>query len=80
MLHIQLEKLDITGLHCANFNCKKDPKYLINILGDVWYIKTDTTVAVISLSGKTEYYCRGCIDELFQMIKTKLDSKLWVFH
>ena len=80
MLHIRLEKLQYTGVHCACHACKKDPKYLINILGDVWYIKVDTTVAVVSMGGKEEIYCRGCIDELYQMIRTKLDPKLWAFH
>ena len=80
MLHIHLERLQVTGLHCANHSCKKDAKHLINILGDVWYIKIETTVAVVSMGGKEEYYCRGCIDDLYQMIKTKLDPKLWAFH
>lgn len=80
MLHIKLEKLQQTGLHCANRDCKKDPKHMINILGEVWYIKVDTTVALVSLGSSYEYYCRGCIDELYKMVKTKLDPKLWAFH
>lgn len=80
MLHIRLEKLQITGLHCANHDCKKNPEYMFNILGSVWYIKVDTMVAVVSLGSKEEYYCRGCIDELYKMIKMKLNPKLWAFH
>jgi hypothetical protein len=80
MLHIRLEKLETTGIKCAHISCKKDPKYHINIIGSVWYIKVDSPVAIISLGGKEEIYCRGCIDELYHMVKTKLDPKLWAFH
>jgi hypothetical protein len=80
MLRIQLEKLQRTGLKCAHPECKRNPKYHINILGDVWYIKVDTTVAVVSMGGKEEIYCRACIDELYQMVRTKLDAKIWAFH
>jgi hypothetical protein len=80
MLNVRIEKLQATGIHCANRDCKLDPKYHINIIGSVWYIKVDTTIAVVSMSGKEEIYCRACIDELYQMLRTKLDSKLWAFH
>lgn len=80
MLHVQLHKLETPGVHCANPECKKDPKNMINILGSVWHIKVDTTVAVVTLGGKYENYCRGCIPELYQMVKSKLDPKLWAFH
>lgn len=80
MLHVQLHKLEMSGIHCANPECKKDPKHLVNILGHVWHIKVDTTVAIVSLQGKQETYCRGCIPELYQMLKSKLDPKLWAFH
>lgn len=73
-------KLETSGIHCANRNCKHDPNHMINILGSVWYIKVDTTVAIVELTGNQEVYCRGCIDELYKMIKTKLDPKLWAFH
>lgn len=80
MLYISLEKMDSSGIHCAHHDCKKDPKHMVNILGDVWYIRVDTTVAVVELRGNLEYYCRGCIDELYKMVKVKLDPKLWAFH
>jgi hypothetical protein len=80
MLYIRLHKLEMSGIHCAHPDCKKDPKHLINILGSVWHIKVDTTVAIVSLGGKEETYCRGCIPELYQMVKSKLDPKLWAFH
>lgn len=80
MLDVQVYKLETTGVHCANPDCKKDPKHMINIIGRVWHIKTDTTVASITLKGNHETYCRGCIPEVYQMIKSKLDPKLWAFH
>ena len=80
MLNIVIKRLDQTGVHCANKNCKRLPEYLINILGSVYYIKVDTTVAWVSLNGTHDCYCRDCIDDLYQYVKTKLDAKLWAFH
>ena len=80
MIQVELVKMDRTGVHCANPACQKDPRYLINILGDVWYIKVDTTVALISNRFGGEYYCRGCVEEVLNLFRTKLDPKLWAFH
>lgn len=80
MLRIDLIKLDRTGIHCANKECKHNPEHMVNIIGHVWYIKVDTTVAQIMLGGNVEYHCRGCIDELYKLLKQKLDPKLWAFH
>jgi hypothetical protein len=81
MINVELFKLDRTGVHCSNINCKRNPQSMVNILGDVWYIKVDTTVVMINLGGsRAEYYCRDCIDDILHLIKSKLDSKLWAFH
>lgn len=80
MIDIQLQKMNITGTRCAHKNCKHLPEHTVNILGSVYYIRVDTTVALISVSGHTEYYCRGCIDEVYHLIKSKLDVKLWSFQ
>lgn len=39
MLQIRLERLQMTGIYCTHHESKKDPKYHINIIGDVWSIK-----------------------------------------
>ncbi len=80
MISIQLLSMQETGQHCANPNCKRNTDCMINILGSVWYIKTDTTVALITMQGRYEYYCRDCIDFLYDLFKVKLNSKLWAFH
>lgn len=80
MIDIQIHRLQSTGIHCTNKECKRNPNYMINILGSVWYIKVDTPVAIVMMGGTAEYYCRDCIDWLYQYLKTKLDSKLWAFH
>lgn len=80
MLKIDLIKMEMTGIRCAGINCKKLPEHMINILGSVYYIKADTTAVRVSLNGREEYYCRGCIDDLYNMMKSKLDPKLWAFH
>lgn len=80
MIDIRISRLQSTGIHCANKECKRNPDYLINILGSVWYIKVDTPVAEVILQGNREVYCRKCIDFLYTYLKSKLDSKLWAFH
>jgi hypothetical protein len=85
LINIELQKMNITGTHCANKNCKRLPEYMVNILGSVYYIRVDTTVAVISMGSSNhglivDYYCRGCIDEVYQLLKSKLDVKLWSFQ
>jgi hypothetical protein len=80
MIQIDIIRMEHSGIHCANSNCKHSPEHMINILGNVWYIKVDTTAARLAIKHNEEYYCRGCIDELYQMFKIKLDSKLWAFH
>jgi len=80
MIDIQIRKLESTGRHCAGPHCKKNPKYLFNILGHVYHLRTDQIVAQIVAGGTVEYYCRDCIDDLYAYIKSKLDSKLWIFH
>jgi len=80
VLKITIVHLQETGHHCANPDCKHDPAHMVNILGSVWYIKVDTSVALISIGSSWEYYCRGCIDAVYHLFKTKLDTKMWAFH
>lgn len=80
MIEVEIFRMQESGHHCRNPNCKRNPEHMINILGDVWYIKVDTTVARLAIKSNEEYYCRGCIDELYLLFKAKLDAKLWAFH
>lgn len=80
MIKIEIIHLQETGHRCANPKCQHDPKHMINILGNVWYIKVDTSVALISIGSNWEYYCRGCIDDIYNVFKMKLDTKMWAFH
>jgi hypothetical protein len=79
-MDIQIYRMQETGRHCNGKNCKRNPNYLINILGSVWYIKVDTVVAQFTIGGSSEIYCRECIGDVYLMMKTKLDSKLWAYH
>jgi hypothetical protein len=47
---------------------------------NIWFIKRGTIVAIVSLGSSYETYCRDCIDLVYQIVKSKLDAKLWVFH
>jgi hypothetical protein len=92
MINVQIVKVDSwqASFECANPNCQHLPEYIEYIprqslwVGEKYYLKAGTTCAVISLSGfhidTNEYYCRGCIDEVYQMIKSKMDTKLWAFQ
>ena len=80
MIKIEIIYMQQDGHKCANPDCKHDPKDMINILGNVWNIRVDTSVAFISMSGKGEYYCRSCIDHIYHLFKMKLDTKMWAFH
>jgi len=87
MIKIDVRKLDATGIKCSNPNCRHLPEYHNHILGDNYHIKPDTTVAIIEAGIQfslflhhKDIYCRDCIDEVYQMIKSNLDTKLWPFH
>ena len=91
MLNIEITTVSIEGFECANPNCKHLPEY-IEYLGDKnieyheYIIKPNTVCARITsnnaskIIGFTEFYCRDCIDDLYQMIKSKLDTNLWAFQ
>lgn len=83
MIKIEVCKLDATGIKCSNPKCKHSPEYHNHILGNNYHIKPDTAVVYIWVGDYMsiyEVYCRDCIDEIYQMIKSKLDTKLWPFH
>lgn len=84
MIDIEIKIQDLSGFTCDNKDCKHNPEYSDNIIGDVFYIKKNTVVAIISLSdyenGPYNLYCRDCIDDVYNQIKSKLDSKLWAFQ
>jgi hypothetical protein len=85
MIHIEVLKVPTSGIRCDNSTCPHSPEYHDRIIGDNYFIKQDTTCFLIWLgdnisASSTEWYCRDCIDTVYQYIKSKLDSKLWAFH
>jgi hypothetical protein len=81
MIDIQIIKLDESGHKCDGLNYKKNPEYFYCILGSIYHLRTGSTVAEIVLNNSDyEYYCRDCIDDLYVYIKSRLDTKLWIFH
>jgi hypothetical protein len=84
-MHVEVKKIHWNGCQCSNENCKQLPQYIHYVEGPYhhskmdWYIKPDTIVAFVG-SGPHSIYCRDCIDELYLMLKSKLDSKLWSFQ
>ncbi len=80
MLEVNVIKLEYAGQICYNKNCKRLPEYHWNVIGDVWNIKQGAICAVISTGPLSAViYCNDCIDDIFKMIKSKLDRKLWTF-
>lgn len=83
MLEVEIIKMHESGWSCANPTCPRDPEYVNTIL-TTHHIKTGTICAMIRIGKrwdtKTVFYCRSCIDDVYKMIKSKLDTKLWSFQ
>lgn len=78
-MKIDLEKASGRA-KCRNRSCQKKPEY-ISANGR---IKSGTTCAAITMDSaagfNTSYYCRECIEIIYEDIKKILNPKLWVFH
>lgn len=80
MLHIDIRKVGYSGMKCDNYHCSHDPELFDKVI-NTHFMKEGTIYARIFLaSGNVDYYCRNCIDQVYQNIKSKLDTKLWVFQ
>lgn len=78
-MRIKLEKASGRA-KCRNAGCKLKPEYI----SESGRIKSDTTCAAIRMDSaagyNTSYYCRDCIELIYEDIKKILNPKLWVFH
>lgn len=65
---------------CRARTCKKLELYI----SESGRIKKDSTCAAITMDSaagwNTSYYCRDCIDTLYNDIKKILNPALWAFH
>ena len=65
---------------CRCDKCKRLPEYV----DEKGIIKKDSTCAAIktdSCSGShVSFYCRDCINILYEDIRLILNPKLWIFH
>ena len=65
---------------CRGFDCNQLPEH-INPNGRI--IK-GTLVAKITVNSSVGYsepiYCRDCIDQIYQTVREKLNSKIWIFE
>ena len=77
MIQVSVVRMQSTGYDCFNPDCKRNPEYHYNIVGQVWHIKVGHPVAFIFINNNHEVYCRDCIDTVYLMLKSKLDSRLW---
>ena len=78
-MQIKIEKS--TGRRiCRHDLCKKNP----NLISDDGKIKKEVICAAVTItssSGRsTAYYCRECIDHLYNDIKKILNPNLWILH
>lgn len=84
MLHVSIVKMHESGWTCGNPDCQHDPEYNWHVIGSVYHIKAGSLCAMTRIGNgpdsRTEFYCRPCIDEVYKMIKSKLDTKLWAFQ
>lgn len=77
-MKIELEKA--SGLaKCRSGFCLKKPEYI----SEAGRIKRDTTCVAITMRSaagrNTSYYCRDCIDKIYEDMRKILNPKLWVF-
>lgn len=77
-MKIKLEKASGHAI-CRSGFCEAKSEYI-----NKGRIKRDTTCAAITMSSaagtNTSYYCRDCIDKIYEEIKKVLNPKLWIFH
>lgn len=77
-------------IFCGNDNCKHLSEYtdyheswFADAPGPQWTIKEGSICAIIRLKNDRpsnwDYYCRGCIDEIYQMMKLEMNTNLWAF-
>lgn len=78
-MRIKLEKSSGRAL-CRNKTCKRNPEYI----SEAGRIKSGTTCVAITMDSaagfNTSFYCRECVDELYQELKKVLNPALWSFH
>jgi hypothetical protein len=78
-MKIELEKSSGRA-KCRSRTCKKKPEYI----SENGRIKAGTTCVAITMDSaagwNTSYYCRDCVDQLYEDIRKILNPKLWVFH
>lgn len=79
MFKMQLSKMEYSGIGCNHPECKHLPKYHDNIIGNQFFIKIGTPYLSVLLKSNIEYYCKDCIDKLYESLKPMLNSKLWLF-
>jgi hypothetical protein len=78
-MKIELEKSSGRG-KCRSGYCKQNPEYI----SENGRIKAGTTCVAITMRSaagrNVSYYCRECVDQLYEDVKKILNPKLWVFH
>lgn len=78
-MKIELEKASGKAM-CRNKTCRKKPEYI----SENGRIKSQTTCVSFTMQSaagfNTSYYCRDCVDQLYEDIKKILNPKLWIFH
>jgi hypothetical protein len=79
MINAKVVNMSFSGASCCNPTCSHNTKYHDHILGNVYYLKYNTPCLFIEMSGTFEYYCKDCVDIVYQNLKPALDSKLWLF-
>lgn len=65
---------------CRGPRCEKKPEFV----KDNGNIIKDSRCAKVSIwgaqGGSTAFYCRDCIDKLYEDVRKILNPKLWVFQ
>jgi hypothetical protein len=66
---------------CRSGSCLANPDYINTKTGRIKANTTCAVLAVRSASGVNKsYFCKGCLEKLYNDIRIILDPTLWVFH
>ena len=73
---VRILKATSSTFECENRNCQKLPKYVV--IGSFGRLRIKKNSIYIKIG--YGIFCGGCIDEVYNEVKLKLNKKLWAFQ
>lgn len=73
-MKLRLEKSSGRAV-CRYDECQNNPKFIT----DDGRIRKDTDCIVVTIRGISSFYCRECVDKLYEDMRKIMNTKLWIF-